>query len=273
VVSNVVLNAAGGSGYGGTQVMYAGGTANGTKVYGRQLVSGGSVYAAVVASGGEQDVFSGTVSGTQVANGGTEFVTGTASGSTVSAGGVIQNAGNLVSPVIAGGILEDEIGTITGTINFTGSGGTLMFYAASPPTNTISGFAAGDEIILKGLTYVSGATATVATAGVVTINNGGQLYKLHIAGTTVGEAGFAFGPGGVLTFSGSAPAEQMVSRPLLAAGFPKPLSSVAAFTDASGHGLAPTARSSGYKHGIAMAYDQIQPAAVDHTALLANWFQ
>jgi autotransporter passenger strand-loop-strand repeat protein len=274
VVSNVVLNAAGGSGYGGTQVMYAGGTANGTKVYGRQLVSGGSVYAAVVASGGEQDVFSGTVSGTQVANGGTEFVTGTASGSTVSAGGVIQNAGNLVSPVIAGGILEDEIGTITGTINFTGSGGTLTFYAPSPPTNTISGFAAGDEIILKGLTYVSGATAAVATAGVVTINNGGQLYKLHIAGTTVGEAGFAFGPGGVLTFSGgAAAAEQLLAWPFQAASYTKPHSSVAAVTDASGRGLAPTARANGYKHGIAMAYDQIQPAAVDHTALLANWFQ
>jgi autotransporter passenger strand-loop-strand repeat protein len=274
VVSNIVLNAAGGSGYGGTQVVYAGGTAGGVQVYGRQIVSGGDVYGAVVASGGAQTVFSGgTVSGTQVAKGGTEFVAGTASGSTVSAGGVIENAGNLVAPVIAGGILEDEIGKITGTINFTGTGGTLMFYAASPPTNTISGFAAGDEITLKGLTYVSGATATVATAGVVTINNGGQLFKLHIAGTTVGEAGFAFGPGGVLTFSGGAAATRRISQPVKAASFAKPYSSVAAFAQESGHDVARTARASGYGHGIAMTSDPIRPAAADHTALLAKWFQ
>jgi len=148
----------------------------------------------------------------------------------------------------------------------------LMFYAASPPTNTISGFAAGDEIVLKAVSYISGATASVASAGVVTISNGGQLFNLHIAGAAVGEKGFSFGPGGILTLSADPVAAQGFVRQTMAITAPKPDSLVAAFTDASGHGLAPTARANGYRHGIAMTYDQTPPAAAEHAAHLAKFF-
>jgi hypothetical protein len=67
------------------------------------------------------------------------------------------------------------------------------------PTNVISGFVAGDTIQLAGVTYVSGATVTVASAGVVSIKDGSNTYNLNIAGATVGETDFQFSSSSLLT--------------------------------------------------------------------------
>jgi len=56
---------------------------------------------------------------------------------------------------------------------------------------TITGFVAGDAIVLTNAAAGSG-TVTVATAGTVSIHAGGTTYELDIAGATVGETGFTF---------------------------------------------------------------------------------
>jgi hypothetical protein len=95
--------------------------------------------------------------------------------------------------------------------------------------------------------------ARVTQTGVVTIDNGGQLYDLHIAGATVGEAGFAFGAGGILTFSGGAKAAPVSSEN----SNPQPETWVVS----SAVGIGP---------GIAMTHDQLRPASGEYAAIFSR---
>jgi autotransporter passenger strand-loop-strand repeat protein len=182
VVGNVTVVA------GGAEYVGANGNAGGTILdAGSQYVSsGGKVTATVVSSGGKEFVSSGGVaSGTKVDSLGS---------ATVYSGGVASGA------TIAGGTLEFASGGVaSGTIDFTGSGGLLILESPTMPTNVISGFVAGDTIQLAGVTYVSGATVTVASAGVVSIKDGSNTYNLNIAGATVGETDFQFSSSSLLT--------------------------------------------------------------------------
>jgi autotransporter passenger strand-loop-strand repeat protein len=138
-----------------------------------------------------------------VRNGGAQFVAsgGVASGSRLNGGHLtVSAAGTISGETIAGGLLDVASGAVlTGAIDFSGTGGQLVLASKALPTNTISGFTAGDAITLAGIAYVKGAKVAVKTAGVVTITDGGKSYKLNIADATVGEKDFAFGAGSVLT--------------------------------------------------------------------------
>jgi autotransporter passenger strand-loop-strand repeat protein len=143
----------------------------------------------------------GVASGTNIHSGGSEIVSGIASGSIVSAGGyeTVASGGTETAGKIAGGTLEIVSGGKLATkLTFSGSGGRLTIDSPTMPTTTISGFAAGDSIKLAGVAYAPGSSVFVGSAGVVTVYTGSS-YNLNIAGATVGETDFHFGPGSILT--------------------------------------------------------------------------
>jgi autotransporter passenger strand-loop-strand repeat protein len=122
-------------------------------------------------------------------------VTVAAGGVAVSAsvntgGGLYLYGGTASNTVINGGILQIQSGAITGTVTFTGSGGTININNTAAPAAVISGFAVGDGIALSSLYYNAADTVNVATAGVVTVSAGGATYSYNIAGATVGESDF-----------------------------------------------------------------------------------
>jgi hypothetical protein len=114
--------------------------------------------------------------------------------------GVHQTLGASIAAngvTISGGELEVLAGaTITDGITFAGTGGTLMIDAAENgktaiPDDTITGFTAGDTLILSGVPYMEAADSyTVATAGTLSIDADGTFYNLLIAGVTVGQDNF-----------------------------------------------------------------------------------
>jgi autotransporter passenger strand-loop-strand repeat protein len=193
----------GGTISGGVQYVYAGASTTNTVVkqggaaydYGKIITTTAGVNGSVVVASG------GVASGTNIHSGGSEIVSGTASGSIVSAGGyeTIASGGIETAGKIAGGTLEIVSGGKLATkLTFSGSGGQLTIDSPTMPTTTISGFASGDSIKLPGVTYVDGSFAYVGSAGVVTVYTGSS-YNLNIAGATVGETDFHFGPGSILT--------------------------------------------------------------------------
>jgi hypothetical protein len=71
-----------------------------------------------------------------------------------------------------------------------GSGGLVVLSGGTLKPAVISGFAAGDEVEFSALTYSAGDSATVKSAGIVTVSAGGTAYNIHIAGAVVGSTAF-----------------------------------------------------------------------------------
>jgi fibronectin-binding autotransporter adhesin len=118
---------------------------------------------------------------------------------------VIHSGATVVTPLIEGGVLELNAGASTaGNIAFSGPGGTLVIEGAAIPSNTITGFAPGDTIELAGIPYQTGDSVSVAAPGVVSIDAGGTIYDLNIAGAFVGESNFTIAGDLVLSETGSA---------------------------------------------------------------------
>ncbi len=74
---------------------------------------------------------------------------------------------------------SDSAGTV-GTIKFGSGTDTLQIDGTTMPTNTIASFATGDHLDLRGLAFVSGATATY-NAGTLTVISGGVTKTLSLS--------------------------------------------------------------------------------------------
>ena len=192
---------------GNTLDIQSGGTANTTTVEngGTETVeAGGSDTNAVIKSGGTETVngtaSNATVSGTQTVNAGgvdnnltvnggglvTILKGGVATSSTVNAGGTLAINGNgqANGVTLQGGTLDLQTPKAdtgaTGTLAFAGGYNSTLSIDVAQPTvanfsETISGFAAGDVIDERGLTF-TGATLSSSTAGgvtTVTVTGGG----------------------------------------------------------------------------------------------------
>jgi len=163
---------------GGKLIVFSGGTADGLALgAGGQLTDDGQV----VFSG------AGTLAGTLL---GTGFIAESGGGDLVLSGDGAKFAGGAV---IDSGTIElasaDALGG--GYVKFAGSG-VLQIDAADAPAaggafaNMISNFnAAGEDIDLRSIAFVSGASATVVGSQLV-LTDGGETYKFNIAGTTAG---------------------------------------------------------------------------------------
>jgi autotransporter passenger strand-loop-strand repeat protein len=139
--------------------------------------------------GGVELVSSGVaVQGTVVSGGGTLLLSGgTDEGATVSSGGTltVSSGGTAVTAAIDGGlVLLASGGSALGGLTFSGSGGVLQIDASTSgallPAAPISNFAQGDAIDLRGVAFVSGATATVGSGSVLTVSDGGHSYTLML---------------------------------------------------------------------------------------------
>ena len=149
------------------------------------VTSGGASYDTEI-SGGKETVSSGGVAiSTTVFNGGSEIV---------SSGGVTSRT------TMEGGKVEiAKGGKAAGLVTFSGGDGELVIDARAMPGATISGFAATDRIVLSAIHYSTSDSVSVNAPNIVTVSAGGKTYNLHIAGATVGETDFSFGPGSILT--------------------------------------------------------------------------
>jgi len=171
--------------FGGVETVISGGSAYGTKVEGSgyQFLGGGNAFSTVVSSGSHQVVDAGTAIDTTIKTGGIEYVYGgTESGTKIDGGTLVLGGGKAEQP-----------------IKFSGSSGELIISSTHMPTDTISGFTSNDKIQLAYVTYASSDSVSVNTPGIVTVSAGGAEYHLKIAGAKVGETDFVFGSGSVLT--------------------------------------------------------------------------
>jgi autotransporter passenger strand-loop-strand repeat protein len=204
----------------GQQILAAGGVASATTLLsgGQEIVaSGGAAFRATVSSGGSETISSGGVlSGLDLLGGGVLVDrgkvryagSGTLAGTLSGTGDIVEGASGvlLVSGVGAafGGRAVIEGGTVelatagalgTGRVDFvaptTGSA-VLQIDAADAPAaggtfaNVISNFdAANEDIDLRSIAYVAGASAKVVGATLV-LTDGGKTYTFDIAGGTAG---------------------------------------------------------------------------------------
>jgi hypothetical protein len=113
------------------------------------------------------------------------------------------------------GFADDAAWTISGLANGLDNG------------QAITGFTSADAIVLTNAKTANG-TVTVATAGTVSIDAGGTIYALDIAGATVGETNFQFADytlteaSGAMAFLAPAAAHTAAASQDLAALFASP---------------------------------------------------
>jgi fibronectin-binding autotransporter adhesin len=199
-----------------TATILSGGVAEGVTVSsGGSLVVDGVASAATVSSGGKETIAAGgTASGATVSSGGYLIDNGSAifSGSTaITLAGTLSGAGTITeegtgslvisgvasafagSVVISGGTVElataGGVGKSSVTFASTAASATLQIDAAdSPPagstfSSTLSNFdQTFDGLDLRGVAFVSGATAVVSGSTLV-VTNGGETYDFKLAGT------------------------------------------------------------------------------------------
>jgi len=193
----------------GTENVYSAGKTSGTVILygGSEYVDAeGASYGTKVSKGTEYVSSGGVAIGTTVYNGGTETKKYYGGTEIVASGGITSRT------TIEGGRLEIEKGgKAAGLVTFSGTDGKLIIDAIAMPTATISGFAATDSIILSAIPYATSDSVTVNAENIVTISAGGKTYTLHIAGATIGETDFSFGPGSILTRA--APTQPSFLRP------------------------------------------------------------
>ncbi len=229
-------------------------------------LSGSTAKEVLIADGGGKTTISaaGATNTTIGANSG-QFVLsgGTATGTKINTGGteVVENGATASAATIAGGTVSLEVGgPLTPGLRFSAvTGGNLTIESTTLPTVAISGFIAGDTIKLAGVVYNSKDTVTVATAGTVTINTPGTSYKLDIAGATVGETDFHFGPGSVLTKSAAKMMGFLAPETLAYAPWLTPMAAPS-FAELFGGSLPAAAPESG--GGFAAAAAQPDPALI-----------
>jgi len=205
---------------GGAQTVFSTGSAIGTVISsgGEEVVSSGGVASTTtISNGGRDEIFSGgTASGLSLLSGGVVvdngevLITGAGAlaGTLDGSGSVVETGGGdlLLSGAVAGFSGDAVIsgGTIelgayralgTGSVTFvepaTGSA-VLQIDAADAPAaggtfaNTIDDFSgAHEDIDLRSIAFVAGATATVVGTTLV-LTDGGKTYKFNIAGSVAG---------------------------------------------------------------------------------------
>jgi hypothetical protein len=124
-----------------------------------------------------------------VAIGGVLSLTGSASGTTVQAGGsaTVASGGTLNSVTLSGAarvVLATGAKT-SGSIVFTGSGGTLVISGTTGPVATISGLTADTTIDLPSFAYGSAVSQTLS-GGVLKITSGVSTMTLSLGGALGG---------------------------------------------------------------------------------------
>ena len=110
----------------------------------------------------------------------------------------------VTTPQIAGGTLDLAAGSyVEGNISFTNIGGALLVQGTIGgvtlnPTDTITGFAAGDYIALPGAGLSAAATTlTVTNSGTLSVITGSTTYDVLISGLTAGQNNFLYGAQGI----------------------------------------------------------------------------
>jgi autotransporter passenger strand-loop-strand repeat protein len=207
-------------GNGGKQLISSGGVALGTQVLSggaAYVYSGGADETVTISSGGEEIISLGggvvgvslIAGGKLVDNGEIRFGgAGTLAGTLSGSGLLVQGAaGDLVlsdlgtpftgKALISGGTIElARAGALgTGSVQFaaptTGSAVLQIDAAAAPAAggtfaNTISNFSApGEDIDLRSIAFVSGASATIVGSTLV-LTDGGKTYAFNLAGSNAG---------------------------------------------------------------------------------------
>ena len=134
------------------------------------------------------------------------LVTSDGTNTTIGIGGALSLAAgqneavlggfDVANPEIAGGTLVLNAGaSVSGGLSFAGAGELVFAPAANGslilPAVEIAGFTAGDTIELGGVSFAANADSyTVAADGTLSIDAGGQMFELLIAGATIGQDDF-----------------------------------------------------------------------------------
>ena len=204
-------NVSGGAAYGTTQAsggadfIAFGGLLQGAALSGTtRLGPGGALSGGTLAAGATLTIDGGTAYGT-VLDGGLTVLSGNTTYATAvseafdtvikdGAAEVVEMRGLESAPTIAGGALVLAGGTVSGGIDFSGTGGKLIIDEA-PPGNLISGFTVADAIELAQVSYMSGTSVSVTGPNQVVISAGGSMFTLDIAGADISAPHFQISEG------------------------------------------------------------------------------
>jgi autotransporter passenger strand-loop-strand repeat protein len=172
---------------GQTLTISSGQTSSGLDVQsdGTLFVAGGGVAIDTqILSGGQENVLSGGLdSGALISGLLTVSSGGVSTSATVSSGGteIVAAGGSGAGTVIAGGTLEFNHGaSFDGSINFSGTGGTLRIDGTAMPSNTISDFVAGDAIDLAGVSLFRGGSVILSGSNVLVVSAHNSAYQLQL---------------------------------------------------------------------------------------------
>lgn len=174
-----------------------------------------SAASGTILNSGSLSVSDGGILTSTTLNGGTLDVLnqGTANASTIHFGAteLVEAGGIAGATTIAGGTLDLKAGAMSDDmITFSGQG-TLKIeqkLVSGPSTfaSQIKGILLGDQIDLSGLSYASGATATISGSK-LTVSNGAASETFTLANTSVTNFGIAKdGTGGILLTAAAPPA-------------------------------------------------------------------
>jgi autotransporter passenger strand-loop-strand repeat protein len=158
----------------GQQYVYGGGVAISTVVgsgAAEYVSAGGTASDTTVNSRGADDVYSGgTVSLTTVSSGGTE---------------VVSNSGTAIGTTVDGGGSQTVLSHGSATSTTVDSAGTEYLSSGNVVSDTVVNV--GGTIDVAYLTYVSGGSANVSPAGLLTVSVGSLTYHQQLAGNYADE--------------------------------------------------------------------------------------
>ena len=219
ITDGVVQVASGGSAIGitldgGYLQVEAGGVANGTMIGGGtlQVFSGGSAENTLITSGGFQQVMSGGMAADTLVenNGFDEVMGGSDVGATIYDGGslVVSDGGVATSPVFTSGSFSNLAGgTISGAV--LNSMTELLVPAGSIATDAT--LSPGASIDLATAAYAAGGSTSLDSAtDVLTINEGGVVTSVQLAGSYTGHS-FSLGGDGAIATDGAGTPGTVVS--------------------------------------------------------------
>lgn len=178
---------------GDEETVYAGGIDVGAQVSGGEQDVFGSASGATVFSGSQVVEAGGVAEGTTINSGGVQYAFGTVNGTVIGSGGVLiveaggtAGANNIGAVIISGGVTNEISGASNQSVTFTGSSGTLVLDDAASFNGSITGLTGQDALDLLDISFGTLIGQPIysgnAASGTLSVNDGTYTANITLLG-------------------------------------------------------------------------------------------